>query len=415
VNSILIVGNHSCSNRGDAAILRGLIDYLDGSFPNSNVDFMSRYVDGAKWFFDKKVINDPLAEAKKNNVGIKGKFINFVVREFVLPLFVAKKIKNEKFLPNAYGNFLKLISDYDLVIQVGGSFFVDLYGSGQFEAAAICINSGKPIVMLGHSVGPFYTKGADKIARAIFEGCDGLVLRERLSEKVLFDIGLSRECFINGGDTAWLIDPDKYIKSDNAILFKDMLSRPCVAITARELSPFNERLGITQPEYEIKMANLCKTLIDEGYNVIAASTCTGLDSYHKDDRMVGLRIGGLVNQPDHYMTVMDELTDIQLGQLLAKCKLTIGTRLHSAILSMRFGTPAFAIFYEHKSLGVLEQMGLKEYSVKIHDMDSEAFKEQVINKLVNIDNERKEMLLKVEEEVGRCKNALDSTLKPFLK
>lgn len=415
MNNILIVGNHCCSNRGDAAILRGLIDYLEGSFPNSNVDFMSRYVNGAKWFFDNKVINDPLAEAKKNYVGIKGKFKNFVISRFVFPLFVAKKIKNEKFLPDAYGVFLNLTSDYDLVIQVGGSFFVDLYGSGQFEAAAICINSETPIVMLGHSVGPFYINGTDKIARAIFEQCDGLVLREKLSEKVLFDIGLSKKHFVNGGDTAWLIEPEKYIESDNAITFKDILSRPCVAITARELSPFDERLGITQAEYEVKMATLCKALIDEGYNVIAASTCTGLDSYHKDDRMVALRIGGLVNQPEHYMTVMDELTDVQLGQLFAKCKLTIGTRLHSAILSMRFGTPAFAIFYEHKSLGVLEQMDLKEYSVKIHDIDSAAFKEQVINKLVNIDEEKKQILLKVKEEAGHCKNALDSVLKPLLK
>jgi polysaccharide pyruvyl transferase WcaK-like protein len=62
---------------------------------------------------------------------------------------------------------------------------------------------------------------------------------------------------------------------------------------------------------------------------------------------------------------MDELNDLEMGKLLAACDLTVGTRLHSAIISMNFGTPAIAINYEHKSAGIMQQLGMPEMAVDI--------------------------------------------------
>lgn len=59
-----------------------------------------------------------------------------------------------------------------------------------------------------------------------------------------------------------------------------------VAITLRELAPFDKRLGTTQQAYEKAFAGVVNRILDEGYQVIALSTCTGIDSYNKDDRMV---------------------------------------------------------------------------------------------------------------------------------
>ncbi len=40
---LLILGNHTCGNRGDSAILRGLIDSITLQDPTAEVDVMSRY------------------------------------------------------------------------------------------------------------------------------------------------------------------------------------------------------------------------------------------------------------------------------------------------------------------------------------------------------------------------------------
>lgn len=62
---------------------------------------------------------------------------------------------------------------------------------------------------------------------------------------------------------------------------------------------------------------------------------------------------------------MDELNDVELGQVLAQCELLIGTRLHSAIIAMNFGTPAIAVNYEHKSEGIMRQLGLAEMAATV--------------------------------------------------
>ncbi len=61
-------------------------------------------------------------------------------------------------------------------------------------------------------------------------------------------------------------------------------------------------------------------ILDEGYQVIALSTCTGIDSYNKDDRMVALNLRQYVNDPARYHVVMDELNDLEMGKILAACE-----------------------------------------------------------------------------------------------
>ncbi len=114
-----------------------------------------------------------------------------------------------------------------------------------------------------------------------------------------------------------------------------------VAITLRELAPFDKRLGTTQQAYEKAFAGVVNRILDEGYQVIALSTCTGIDSYNKDDRMVALNLRRRLGDPARYHVVMDELNDLEMGKIHA-VELTVGTRLHSAIISMNFATPAIA-------------------------------------------------------------------------
>ena len=58
----------------------------------------------------------------------------------------------------------------------------------------------------------------------------------------------------------------------------------------------------------------------------------------------------------------------EMGKILGACELTVGTRLHSAIISMNFATPAIAINYEHKSAGIMQQLGLPEMAIDIRPL-----------------------------------------------
>ncbi|TKI05778.1 colanic acid biosynthesis pyruvyl transferase WcaK [Martelella alba] len=406
---LLLVGNHTCGNRGDGAILRGLISSIKSINAEIEIDVISRYPISSTYLLGRRVDKDFLFNSVKNNnktIFRKIKSKIFENKDFY-DLFDEVK-KNRTFdkktdISSIYKKLIEKMQDYDAIIQVGGSFFVDLYGVRQFEHALCAMAAKKPLFMIGHSVGPFTNEKFNHVADYVFENVNKLILRENISFELMKRSKISVSKVLEGTDTAWLVNPEDCERDDlrNNIspkLFNILSSgKAKIAITLRELAPFDIRLKVTQEQYEIAFANLVKKIIKLGYQVIAVSTCTGIESYNKDDRMVGLRIGDNINDENYYV-VMDEVNDIQLGQILQFCKLTIGTRLHSAIISMNFGTPAIAINYEHKSLGILKNIGLEELSIDIKELIEGKLISHISNILDNISETKINICESVQKE-----------------
>uniref|UniRef100_UPI0030D9B6F5 polysaccharide pyruvyl transferase family protein n=1 Tax=uncultured Alteromonas sp. TaxID=179113 RepID=UPI0030D9B6F5 len=239
----------------------------------------------------------------------------------------------------------------------------------------------------------------------VFNHAKILALRESVSKKLLEEKFELPANYVEGADTAWLVR-NNHVAIENTALNSFIKQRKTIAITLRELKPFDKRLGISQETYEAKYAELCNHLINNGYNVLACSTCTGIDGYQKDDRMVALRVQKNINQPENFKVVMDELNDVELGTLLSQCELTIGTRLHSAIISMNFGTPAFALNYEHKSEGIMNQLGLPDFGVPLGDLLNDELQQKVDNYLEDSVNYVEKVAVALKSEKERSKKML---------
>ncbi|HGM5417224.1 TPA: colanic acid biosynthesis pyruvyl transferase WcaK [Serratia liquefaciens] len=414
---ILLVGNHTCGNRGDGAILRGLIESIETIDPSIEINAISRYPISSSYLLGREVKDDVLYHYHfKNKNGFKGRIIKALINR-CLPSLLASRINNSFWakifkVPKEFLDYIQNLKQYDAIIQVGGSFFVDLYGNNQFEHALCAIIAKKPVYMVGHSVGPFERKSFNEIANLVFSKVNKLVLREEISKDLMLKSGINTEKVINGIDTAWLVNPD--VKPSNYAVkhWSEVCSeRASIAITMRELSPFDKRLGVTQDDYEKAIASLIDNLIDQGFNVLAVSTCTGIDSYHKDDRMIAIQVGSLLANKDNYHVVMEEFNDVELGSILSQCQLTIGTRLHSAIISMNFGTPAVAINYEHKSAGIMKQLGLPELSSDVESLIDGT----LIKKVNEIIDSISEVNDKVREAIQKERAKGMSIIKGILK
>jgi len=375
---LLILGNHTCGNRGDSAILRGLLDAIALIEPDADVDVMSRFPVSSSWLLNRPVMGDPLYQQMKahnNAAGLMGRVKKVLRRRYQHQVLLSRvtdtgKLRNIA-IAQGFTDFVRLLSGYDAIIQVGGSFFVDLYGVPQFEHALCTFMAKKPIYMIGHSVGPFQDEQFNQLANYVFGHCNALILRESVSLNLMKQSNITTDKVEKGVDTAWLVDHHQadFAASYAVQHWLDLAAKEkTVAITLRELAPFDKRLNTTQQAYEQAFAGVVDRIIDAGYQVIALSTCTGIDSYNKDDRMVALNLRQYVSDPSRYHVVMDELNDLEMGKILGACELTVGTRLHSAIISMNFGTPAIAINYEHKSAGIMQQLGMPEMAVDIRHL-----------------------------------------------
>ncbi|MDF3828198.1 MULTISPECIES: colanic acid biosynthesis pyruvyl transferase WcaK [unclassified Pseudocitrobacter] len=375
---LLILGNHTCGNRGDSAILRGLLDAINTLSPEAEVDVMSRYPVSSSWLLNRPVMGDPLylqMKAHNNAPGMVGRVKKVLRRRYQHQVLLSRVTDSGKLrniaIAQGFTDFVRLLSGYDAIIQVGGSFFVDLYGVTQFEHALCTFMAKKPIYMVGHSVGPFQAPAFNQMANYVFGHCDALFLRESVSLDLMKRSDIDTSKVEKGVDTAWLVDHhnDSFDASYAVQHWLNVAQQQkTVAITLRELAPFDKRLGTTQEAYEKAFAGVVNRIIASGWQVMALSTCTGIDSYNKDDRMVALNLRDHIQDPSRYHVVMDELNDLEMGKLLGACDLTVGTRLHSAIISMNFGTPAIAINYEHKSAGIMQQLGMPEMAVDIRHL-----------------------------------------------
>ncbi|VYU74659.1 colanic acid biosynthesis pyruvyl transferase WcaK [Metakosakonia massiliensis] len=374
---LLILGNHTCGNRGDSAILRGLLDAIARIEPQAEVDVMSRYPVSSSWLLNRPVMGDPLysqMKAHNNAAGLMGRVKKVLRRRYQHQVLLSRVTDSGKLrniaIAQGFTDFVRLLSGYDAIIQVGGSFFVDLYGVPQFEHALCTFMAKKPLYMVGHSVGPFQDPQFNQLANYVFGHCDALILRESVSLNLMKQSDITTAKVEQGIDTAWLVEDDSNFTPSYAVRhWLDVAAKQkTVAITLRELAPFDKRLNTTQQAYEKAFAGVVNRIIDAGWQVIALSTCTGIDSYNKDDRMVALNLRQHISDPSRYHVVMDELNDLEMGKILAACDLTVGTRLHSAIISMNFGTPAIAINYEHKSAGIMQQLGMPEMAVDIRHL-----------------------------------------------
>lgn len=408
---LLLVGNHTCGNRGDGAILRGLLDNIRTIDPSIEIDIISRYATSSSYLLNETINPDVLHVGKKksNNTGLFAKIKNKIDR-YLLPRILLSHAEGKGFfrrfpLPLYISEFVSDLKSYDAVIQVGGSFFVDLYGTPQFEHVLCSFIAKKPIYLIGHSVGPFENDFFKKISNYSFSKVNKLILREEVSYDIMVRDGISTDKVIMGVDTAFLVNESK-IQNTNYILehWLEILKRkPTIAITVRRLSPFDKRLGVSQDRYEEAIASVVDTYINKGFQVVAFSTCTGIESYNNDDRMIAYSVGKkLTSHPSEYHIVMDEINDLELGILLRECQITVGTRLHSAIISINFGTPAVAINYEHKSLGVMKGLDMNYLSADIKELLNGEISKKIDYILDNYDEVKSNLKIKVERtrEIG---------------
>ncbi|MCW7199209.1 colanic acid biosynthesis pyruvyl transferase WcaK [Escherichia coli] len=323
---LLILGNHTCGNRGDSAILRGLLDAINILNPHAEVDVMSRYPVSSSWLLNRPVMGDPLFLQMKQHNSAAG-----VVGRVKKSSVAATSIRYCSHASPTVASCVISPSPRDSptscaccqvttpLFRSADRFFVDLYGVPQFEHALCTFMAKKSLFMIGHSVGPFQDEQFNQLANYVFGHCDALILRESVSLELMKRSNITTSKVEHGVDTAWLVDhhTEDFTASYAVQHWLDVAAQQkTVAITLRELAPFDKRLGTTQQAYEKAFAGVVNRILDEGYQVIALSTCTGIDSYNKDDRMVALNLRQHISDPARYHVVMDELNDLEMGKIL---------------------------------------------------------------------------------------------------
>lgn len=412
---ILLIGNHACANRGDCAIARGLWQYLEHFFKDNHIVMLSRFPVSSTYLLSRAVREDFLYRYYRmlENLSfwqrLKRSFIGRFMTLWLATLvrFRQKwRIKLTNLLPDTFTKELDFYRSFDLIIQVGGSNLVDIYGPTQFDSGLLAILSGKPLILIGHSLGPFNDAKSRFLAKVLLESSAGIMVREPLSAEVLRNCQINPKNLQLGGDTAWLLQ--------NATMTTYPRQKK-VIFTVRKLAPFEQRVGLTQDRYNQAIAKLADKLIQHGCSVEFLSTCTGIDNYRNDDRMLALSIRDLCKMKAVIAVEMAELNDLELMQRFSEAKLVIATRLHSAILAMNSGTPALALAYEHKTTGIMQALNLANWCFAVSAVCNSQLEEQALSILELEQPQYEKLQFSLQESVARVRQQVEFSIQTVLQ
>lgn len=95
-----------------------------------------------------------------------------------------------------------------------------------------------------------------------------------------------------------------------------------------------------------------------------------VDTYQDDDRYISQKVKNNMKYRDGAVLLSDKFTHHDIKSLYSGLDYIIGTRFHSVIFSLTSYVPAIAIEYEHKTGGIMKDLGLSDWVIKIEDVNS---------------------------------------------
>lgn len=369
---IIVSHVYSSDNKGDAALVSVLLDDIERQFPGSEVTILTlEEVDTSK----------PYEGAKQHPSFIYHAFNTFSYRPMkliysffivILTLFwalVYRYFNVKLYLPQKLRSIADIYLQTDLIIPVGGGYV----RSGRSFASSVSLFLllhpllfgyllRKPTVLYTQSIGPFY-RSIERLAVAfVLKRMNLIILREEISKKLLQNLGVKNNV-VRSVDSGFAFKSKKSAQLRKKIgISKDQL---LIGVTVRKwLDP------IAQAHYETAIAHIVDYVTSK-YNASVVFIPQVTSTFHSDDdRQASQDVYLKLQDKANAYVITDNLTHYEVKAMYDELDLIIGTRFHSVIFSLTSYVPAFAIEYEHKTSGIMNDLDLSEWVVKIESLDT---------------------------------------------
>lgn len=378
---VLITNAYSARNKGDAAIIGGMIRALRArpSFRDAVIRVSSNDYPGDSGHYDAVVVpsfNSLKDEVSGNQVM---RFLAFLVVLLPLSLLWAviwRAARRDFPVPTGLRALLRLYAESDLVVACGGGY---LYTHSRIRGNVVLlivifsfycgVLLGKPVCLYAQSVGPFAGWWQEWLVRRALGGVCCVQAREDCSFRLLSSWRL-KTSVERVEDAAFLLAPE-------SIAEKVRRDRPRIGVTVRKWF----RDPAAQKRYEEAIGKFLDKVVarmDADICFLPQVTHVAADD---DDRPVARSAASFVSMPDRVRLIEEELTPQALLDICAGMDYFIGTRMHSAIFALSMGVPTLAIGYQPKTIGIMKSVGLEEFAVDMGNLSVQSL-EKVFCRLV---------------------------------
>jgi polysaccharide pyruvyl transferase WcaK-like protein len=399
--NVLILHGYSDSNKGDLAIVVGMVQGITTTRPGVQVhlqsvyseidpefDFHHRFVRKMGVSVQQMAVPSPYVDSTDQS-----RFRNIVaVRNLAFSAIAETCTRLFPFLSGLFPRqsaALASIKRSDMVLLKGGQYIYNdqrglralLYLWRILHPIYVAVGMGKPVVMLGQSVGPLVDERGRRMTAKALGLCKRLVVREKKSQALMGELGLQATTEL-APDFAFLIEPKR----------PDAFPQTAAQIES------GRWLGITvvkwsfpdSPDPQAKRVAYLEALTEIAKRVHAQSGLSmalfpqvTVQHHGESDLDLLEQLAQRLSQLNiPYVLVKDDLAPEELSYLYGRCQVLLGTRLHSCILAACATTPVVAIRYQgFKTEGIMAELGLEKSVFDIAAMDVNAIESAIYRSL----------------------------------
>jgi polysaccharide pyruvyl transferase WcaK-like protein len=374
---VVIVDAFERENRGDAALLSVAIHQVLEAFPQASIS-IAGFEDPVvhPHFDDQPNIGSIRRYVGEEDVARRTRVLRKAVAALVavtagLPRPRSHLQRMTRSLPADMRREVDALINADLVLALGGGYLnakadvaSDLSIALLLLPMWIAERCDVPVVLAPQSYGPFPRPQQRAILRRVLGAARTVVARESISVARLSEAGLPLRNVTRGVDSAFAF------RGRSQRPWRDELGieagKRLVLITARRhLKPAQQEI------YERAMAQAIRHLVRNhqcSAVLVPQVTCAFQDD---DDRLVNARIAEMADEPGLHLLDDDTIDHHDVFALYGAADLILGTRFHSVIFGLCSRVPCLAIEYDHKTRGIMNDLGLGRWVIPMADVRTE--------------------------------------------
>ena len=365
---VLLCDNYNSFNRGDAAILEGMLQSLGRALPTPSFLVTSSFPEIAERTHGVPAL-DSLVSRKSSPVAI----LSWVVRSYA---WVRRRRGRRLPAPSLSVEEESLLSSYDeadLVIGVGGSYLRSGYHRAWLRLWHLYLATllGKPVMLYGQSLGPFSFRDPLRAwARYVLQRLDVITLRDAASLATLQQLGVTRPAMEVTADAALALAPPPPRQGSPR-------SQLRVGVSVVHWHLFRRARGFEH--YRDALAVTLDSLVEKEYASITFLSTTvaprgskmNVSGNRIDDVAAARAVVSTMKHRESVVIQEEPRTLRELWSEIAQFDLWIGTRMHSTIFSTKARVPTVAIAYEPKTWGYFGLLDLTSFVVDIEKISPE--------------------------------------------
>ena len=412
--NIVISHVYSSDNKGDAALTSVLISDLKRKFPRAKITILKLESISKEGGFEGAVERPSfmyfVANRHKNPLR-KLAYALYMMSTTLLWALWLRAFRRHLYLPAHLRAIATIYEQADLIVPVGGGYIRSRKGFVARFNIPLLLHPlllgfilGKLTVLYSQSIGPFHNKFEEWMAAYVLKRMTLILLREDISIALLARIGVVH-------NTARAIDSGFLLEGKGEVNIRGRYKIPpdklLVGVTVRSWLS-----GESQVAYEKAVAAALDNLAETAdAHIIFIPQVTAVKG--DDDRVVSRRVHKLMHFKESATVVNDEPDHHQIKAMYGNLDILLGTRFHSVIFSLTSFVPVLAIEYEHKTSGIMRDLQLENWVVKIEDVTAKMLTKRLHRLIKTQQKYRKHLnrqlppyILEARQTIDRLEDAL---------